>query len=297
MRLLRVVGICAGSAAAACNGHDQLCGRRYSNVTMIGTHNSAFVGDSPFHNQFVTVTEQLDSGVRFLQAQTHDKLGEIQLCHTSCLYLDVGPLARYLQEVADWLAAHPDDVVTMLLTNIDAVPMDKFDAVFGQAGLKQHVFRPGGTLAQDQWPTLRELIKAGTRLVVFMGRACRPCQPAAARLRAADYHADQTQADYILNEFDFFWETPYGITDSKFPTCRVDRPAGGDARKLMGIMNHMLNIRIGDIVFPNMIEAAKTNSLASIQKQVDLCRRDGKPQPNVILVSRRGPLGVGRGRG
>lgn len=101
----------------------------------------------------------------------------------------------------------------------------------------------------------------------------------------ADYHSDQAKVDYIINEFDYFWETPYGITDKAFPTCSVDRPSNGDTKKLMGIMNHMLNHKIGDIVFPNMLDAASTNSLASIQKQVDLCKSHGKPQPNVVLVS------------
>lgn len=52
----------------------------------------------------------------------------------------------------------------------------------------------------------------------------------------------------------------------------------------MGIMNHMLNFRIGHVVFPDRLNADKTNSLASIQKQVELCRRLGRPQPNVVLV-------------
>ncbi|KAJ6443285.1 PLC-like phosphodiesterase, TIM beta/alpha-barrel domain protein [Purpureocillium lavendulum] len=280
MQLSRLLGLeLAGvattqalAAAMACNGHEQLCGRRYSDVTLIGSHNSAFVGDSPAHNQYVSVTRQLDLGVRFLQAQTQDKGGVIELCHTYCWELDAGPLTTYLREIADWLAAHPDEVLTLLLTNIDAIAVDKFDAAFDSTGLKKYVFRPPATattpLARDQWPTLQELIGAGTRLIVFM-----------------DYHADRSKADYILSEFDYFWETPYGVTDKAFPTCAVDRPSGGDAQKLMGLMNHMLNFKIGDIVFPDQLDAPRTNSLASIQKQVDLCKSQGKPQPNVILVS------------
>lgn len=95
--------------------------------------------------------------------------------------------------------------------------------------------------------------------------------------------------DYILNEFDYFWETPYGVTDSDFPTCSVDRPDSGDPDNLMGIMNHMLNFRIGSIVIPDMFDAATTNSLLSIKKQVDLCTSQGKPQPNVVLVRRHHP--------
>ena len=62
-------------------------------------------------------------------------------------------------------------------------------------------------------------------------------------------------------------------------------PAGGDPQKLMGIMNHMLNFKVGDIVFPDQLDAPRTNSLDSIRKQVDLCKSQGRPQPNVILVS------------
>jgi hypothetical protein len=99
-----------------------------------------------------------------------------------------------------------------------------------------------------------------------------------------DYHSDQSKVDYIISEFDYFWETPYGVTDKKFATCAVDRPSGGDPNKLMGIMNHMLNFKIGDIVFPDQVDTKTTNSVASITNQVNLCESQGKPQPNVILV-------------
>ena len=76
----------------ACNGNAALCSRLYSNVTQIGTHDSAFVGILPTDNQQVSVTDQLDDGIRFLQAQTHVKSGVLELCHTSCTELDAGPL-------------------------------------------------------------------------------------------------------------------------------------------------------------------------------------------------------------
>ncbi|KAK2597476.1 hypothetical protein QQS21_005946 [Conoideocrella luteorostrata] len=266
MKLLRVLPF-AATAVAACNGHDELCSKRYSEVTFVGSHDSAFVGATPTHNQYVSVTDQLKLGVRFLQAQTHNKDGTIEMCHTYCWELDSGPLAKYLQEIANWMNSNPNEVVTLLLTNGDAVPVQKFDDVFQSTGLKQYVFRPNGRLSKDQWPTLQQLIDAKSRLVVFM-----------------DYHADQTKVDYIISEFDYFWETPYGITDKNFPTCSVDRPSGGDPNKLMGIMNHMLNFKIGDIVFPDQVDTKTTNSLGSITKQVNLCESQGKPQPNVILL-------------
>jgi hypothetical protein len=88
-----------------------------------------------------------------------------------------------------------------------------------------------------------------------------------------------------MDQFDYFWETPYGITESEFSTCRIDRPKGGDPTQLMGIMNHMLNLKAGGIVYPNQDDTSVTNSLSSIQKQVDLCVGQWNVLPNVVLVS------------
>ncbi|KAG5983577.1 hypothetical protein E4U55_007819 [Claviceps digitariae] len=254
---------------AACNGHHQLCQKKYSEVTFIGSHNSAFVGPTFTHNQFVSVTDQLKLGVRFLQAQTHNKAGTIEMCHTYCWELDSGSLDSYLREIAAWMNSNPREVVTLLLTNGDGISVDKFDAVFESTGLKKHAFHAagGGRMSKSEWPTLGQLIDAETRLVVFM-----------------DYYTDRRRVDYIISQFDHYWETPYGITNKDFPTCRVDRPRFGDPQKLMGIMNHMLNFQIGDIVFPDQMHAETTNSLDSISTQVNLCKSQGKPQPNVILL-------------
>lgn len=158
------------TAQAACNGAAALCPRPYSNVTFVGSHDSAFVGVGPADNQLVSVADQLSLGVRFLQAQTHDLGGTIEMCHTSCLLEDAGPLAGFLAPVGAFLAANPDEVVTLLLTNGDGVPVRDYAAVFEAAGLEEYVFAPpNGTLALDEWPTLQEMIDAGTRLVVWMG--------------------------------------------------------------------------------------------------------------------------------
>lgn len=137
----------------------------------VGSHDSAFVGSSLSDNQELSVPDQLALGVRFLQAQTH-RLGDtIEMCHTSCVLLDAGPLSDYLAPVADFLGANPDEVVTLLLTNGDAIPVADFADVFDSAGLSKYVFTPNGTstLSLDAWPTLQEMIDAGTRLVVWMG--------------------------------------------------------------------------------------------------------------------------------
>lgn len=55
----------------------------------------------------------------------------------------------------------------------------------------------------------------------------------------------------------------------------------------MGIMNHMLNYNFFGIIFPDIDSAGETNSMESIQAQVDLCVKEHSVQPNVVLVGRQ----------
>jgi hypothetical protein len=152
-----------------CNGHAELCSRRYSNLTLVGSHDSPFVGTGPADNQETDVAAQLAQGVRFLQAQTHLDSGTIKLCHTLCALEDAGPLEAYLAGIRAFLDANPREHVTLLLTNQDGLPGTAFDAVFRAAGIQGYAFAPGRDLALDQWPTLGQMIDSGKRLVVFMG--------------------------------------------------------------------------------------------------------------------------------
>lgn len=167
--LTAIVGL-STLASTACNGEDALCSRRYSNVTFVGAHDSAFFGPFVTENQNINVSAQLALGVRFLQAQTHNLNGVIEMCHTSCFELNAGPLSDYLAPVKTFLDANPNEVVSLLLTNGDAISVNNFASVFAAAGLVEYVFTPSGTLTLDQWPTLQTMIDNGTRLVVWMGK-------------------------------------------------------------------------------------------------------------------------------
>jgi len=261
------------AAAARCNGHEALCSRKYSNVTQVGAHNSAFVGVGPAHNQYISATAALDMGVRFLQAQTHRWLDDgIHMCHTSCVILDAGPLRHFLAPIKAWIDGHPDDVVTLLLTNPDAIPVAEYDAVFADLGLDRYAFvpgsgKPGGAVGPDDWPTLAELIATGRRLVVFM-----------------DYHADEAAVPYVLDEFDYLFETPFDVTDPDFRQCDLDRPAGASPDGRMYIVNHFLAVDLFGIKIPDQVRAPRTNSAANILAQTDLCESKWGRVPNFVLL-------------
>ncbi len=166
---LALCGASIATAQRSCNGSPSLCGRLYSNVTFVGAHDSAFVGVLLTDNQYEPLADQMGKGIRFLQAQTHNSSGTIEMCHTTCLERDAGSLASYLAPVKTFLAANPNEVITLLLTNGDAIPVSQFRDAFVAAGLDGYAFAPGSQLAIDQWPTLGSLIDQGKRLVVFMG--------------------------------------------------------------------------------------------------------------------------------
>lgn len=155
-----------------CNENAALCGRKYSEVTFIGTHDSAFVGLLPTQNQIKSITDQLDGGIRYLQSQTHNFENQVKMCHTSCDLEDAGPVEDYLRELKTWMDKNPRDVVTLLLTNPDKVPMSTFDDIFKKVGLDQMGFKPDralSPLAMDVWPTIGDMIASGQRLVTFIG--------------------------------------------------------------------------------------------------------------------------------
>ena len=80
---------------------------------------------------------------------------------------------------------------------------------------------------------------------------------------------------YILDEFTYFFETPYDTTDPTFPQCKIDRPSGlttADGR--MYIVNHFLDLDLGGIDVPDDADDKTTNAATgkgSIGAQADIC--------------------------
>ncbi|TVY18901.1 PI-PLC X domain-containing protein 1 [Lachnellula arida] len=291
---LFLIGLCKVSAAA-CNGNDALCSRKYSNITQIGAHDSAFVGDLPTDNQNLNVTGQLDAGIRFLTAQTHSFLDEIYLCHTSCWEEDSGVLVNYLTDIRTWMDSNPNEVVTLLLTNGDAIAVSKFADAYDNAGISKYTYTPPNQLTLGDWPTLQDLISANTRLITFMGS-----------LFVSHYNSNTSSVSYILDEFSYFWETPSlicsketiltyksqptdDVTTSDFPDCSIDRPPGSNGAGLMYIINHFLDIDLlsTGILVPDKDSAPATNAATgngSIGAQADLCTQQHGASPNAILL-------------
>ena len=92
---------------------------------------------------------------------------------------------------------------------------------------------------------------------------------------------------YILDEWTYFFETPYGTTDPDFPQCTLDRPEGASPDGRMSIVNHFLAVEVFGIKIPDRLSAPRTNAATgdrSIGSQADLCTSTYGRQPNFILA-------------
>lgn len=172
-RLALLSAALAPLAAAQCNGHTEFCDRSWSNITLVGAHDSPFVGSGLSDNQNINITAQLELGIRFLQGQTHkNDDGELDMCHTSCILEDAGSLNDFLGSVKTWLDGNPNEVVTLLVTNGDNLDVSEFASAFNSSGILPYIYTPPTSpdvLPMDQWPTLQQLIDNGTRVISFLG--------------------------------------------------------------------------------------------------------------------------------
>ncbi|KAJ9092569.1 hypothetical protein QFC21_006800 [Naganishia friedmannii] len=259
--------------ATTCNGHAELCGKGFGNVTFLGTHNSYAVGKEVADNQGWNVTEQLNDGIRLLQVQTHLLNREINLCHSSCSLQSSGPLSNYLSTLSTWLAANPTEIVTLLITNPESIPPSTFGQDFVAAGLDKLAYSPASTAtSRDEWPTLGAMIDQGKRLVVFM-----------------DYNADFGAVPYIIDEFSNVFEDAYDTTSQDFP-CTVNRTSGSPETTLM-LTNHYLDYTttiFGLQVFlsdkSNLTTTNSASGYGSIGQGVANCVDQWKRNPNFVLV-------------
>ncbi|KAJ1798918.1 hypothetical protein LPJ59_002187 [Coemansia sp. RSA 2399] len=116
--------------------------------------------------QYKGIQEQLDDGVRGLHFNLTKgtTASSVLLCFPDCSVNNGGELVDALKIVKSWLDDNQNDVVTIFLegTSMDASPAYVTNA-FTSSGVDQYAL-PG---KPTTWPTLGDMIDAGTTLVVF----------------------------------------------------------------------------------------------------------------------------------
>jgi hypothetical protein len=254
-------GCSSAPSGTACNGHDELCGRRYDQVAFPGTHDaySNVAENFGAPDQSYTLTRQLNDGVRVLHFEISLYLGDAYLCHSICA-IGSKLLLDGLKEVAVFSAAHPREVVTLLMESND-LTSDQLAAVMKASGLVGRLrVQPDGAA----WPTLGEMIRAGERVVAF--------------------NADQTGAGgarypWLLDRWAWTWETPWdNQTPADFLRCDADRGTAGAPLYVVDTYRE-------DQILPTAAEATSVNDNPFLLDRLLHCREAGGQPPSFVMVN------------
>lgn len=151
-----------------CNGSPDLCDRSLEDITLLRTHNSHASAERGYHelsrNHMVAIPTQLADGARSLNVDIYEVGGELVACHGFC-ELGQQPFDEILDEVGDFLDAHPTEVVVMDFQ--DEAPTGAIQGALAASGLGDLALaRAGGT----SWPSLGQMIADNTRLVTLGNR-------------------------------------------------------------------------------------------------------------------------------
>ena len=151
----------------ACNGSEASCDRTVDELAFLRTHNSHASEERDYTalnwNHYFAIPTQLADGVRSLNLDVYDYEGLLQTCHGPC-ELAAQPFDEVLDEIETFLAAHPHELV--LVDFQDEAPEGELEAALAAhtVGARLHHQPPG-----EAWPTLGELLDAGTSLAPVDG--------------------------------------------------------------------------------------------------------------------------------
>lgn len=148
---------------ATCNGSAALCQRRYDQVAYGCTHNAMSSEEEGWWgpNQGYAVPRQLEDGIRAFMLDTTYFEDTAFLCHGPC-QLGSLSLADGLARFDTFLEANPNNVVTIIFESY--ISASDTHVAFAESGLLARVYAHN---AESAWPTLQEMISAGTNVVVF----------------------------------------------------------------------------------------------------------------------------------
>lgn len=241
------------ASIASCNGSASLCDRRYDQVAYATAHNAMSNADDGWFvpNQQHSLGRALEDGVRALMLDTHTYRGDAYLCHTDCRF-GRRPLPDAMCAVRSFLDAHPDEVVTLLFES--TISDEETADAIARGGLRRYI---GATPVNGVWPTLRELIASGRRLVVFT-------------------ETGGAHPSWYLPLYQHAWETGFGFRSASELSCAGNR---GSARNSLFVLNHFLD---DPVAGPEL--ADQINHAPVLLDRARRCMRESGHLPNFVAV-------------
>ena len=181
----------------------------------------------------------------------HAFFGRPYLAHNN-VFLGRKLLVDGLREVQVFMATHPYEVVTIILENY--VPAASLDQAFTAAGLEPYLYvhQPG-----QPFPTLRQMVLSGKRLVVFTDR-------------------EGGAYPWLHDVWGYCFDTPWKASRPDELKNTVGR---GKSTSPLLIVNHFLMHPL-----PSSRLASQVNHNPFMVNRVLACEQEMKRMPNFINV-------------
>lgn len=254
-----------------CNGSEALCAKTYDRVVTPMTHNAMSNADEGWSsaNQTHGLAKQLADGIRGFMLDVHyfdtetnhneseriaaaTTVDQAYLCHTLCA-LGKKRLLDGLCDLVKFLDERPTEVLSIIFETrvADADLAETLKA----AGLEEYAF----THAKGApWPTLREMIAANKRLVVFV-------------------ESGGGSPAWLHPAFtDNIRDTPYSFEQASQFSCSLNRGAATDP---LFLVNHWLGRPLANISY-----AQEVNVEAVLGKRIDDCTKEASRPPTFVGV-------------
>ncbi len=252
--------------------HGLLIDTYFADLLPNGRHRTVF-GKNPLE---ANGAESLGPEATAAALRIRDRLGfkgkgkrGMFLCHGFC-ELGATPVGEVLGQIRDFLVANPDEV--LLIINQDDVPPAAFVQEVRKAGLEPFAYDGPVT---GTWPTLRQMIDSGKRLVIFSEH-----EGGGAPWYRVGY-------DGGIQETPFAFARVAELTEpARWPaSCVAHR--GGDQAPLF-LLNHWIT----NDPIPLPSNAAQVNAYERLLGRARACQQQRHRLPNIIAVNfyRRGDL-------
>jgi hypothetical protein len=298
-----------------CNGSEYLCGFKYNEVTYASSHNAQsskknwalFFLPSNINNQDQDILHQLENGIRAMKMPVHFRENDAYVCHgmspdlrseiqdslcsplealqPPCAYflqqMDpciVDPatqsLASALNEVKIFLDHWRGEVVTLFLED-STHDFNLLKKSFHRAGLDSYVYFHN----KDQdWPTLRELIRSNRRLIVFLN------------LKLDSKKREISKYRYWNYTYDYAWSSAYHFESTE--ELKNDYPSEADLiwsskiKRSSGPQNQLLILQhfVTPALAGNPLAAQDVNHALVLRARIKRYQDQLGIKPNFIWV-------------
>jgi hypothetical protein len=244
----------------ACNGHRELCDRKYDQVVFPATHNAHSAREYRYSvnaNQISGLSKQLEDGIRCMLMDVYPASGAkgTVFCHGVCS-LGETPHLSGLAEIKRFMESHPNEVLTIIYE--DHVEASAITADLQTAGLSGMTFTH---VKGEPWPTLGEMIDRGTRLVVTAEKG-------------------GSSPRWFHHVWDVAFDTPFTFHDRDDFSCKLNR---GRASNDLFLLNHWMST-MSPIDLPTEDGARIVNRKGVLEARANRCEAEVHHLPNFVAV-------------